>query len=58
MNFTIFNKFAVCLMFGSWERYALIPYIEYDILSKRLFFCFWKWHIVIDVERIKEGGEE
>lgn len=40
MNFTIFNKFAVCLMFGSRERYALIPYIEYDILSKQFFFLF------------------
>lgn len=58
MNFTILNRYAICIMFGSWGRYAIIPYVEYDRLSGRLLFCFWKWHIVIDIERIEEGGEQ
>lgn len=58
MNFTIFNKFAVCVIFGTSGRYALIPYIEYDMLSEQIFICFWKWQIVVDAERIEEGGGE
>lgn len=58
MNLSLFNRWAICVMFGSWGRYALIPYIEYDKLSNRLLFCFWKWHIVVDAERIKKGGEK
>lgn len=47
-------------MFGSWNRYAIIPYIEYapSPTLKRILFCFWKWNIVIDVEKIEEGGEQ
>lgn len=45
-------------MFGSWDRYAFIPYIEYVSGSKNIIFCFWKWHMVINIEKIKEGGEQ
>ena len=58
MNFTVFNKWAICVMFGSWDRYAFIPYIEYVPGSKNIIFCFWKWHMIINIEKIKKGGEE
>lgn len=56
MNFTIFNKLAVIILFESCYYYAITPYVEYDRLSKNLYFCFWKWRMVIDIERIEEGG--
>ena len=56
MNFTLFNKLAVIILFESYHCYAITPYVEYDRLSGNLYFCFWKWRMVIDIERIEEGG--
>lgn len=58
MTLTIFNKWAICIMFGSWGRYALIPSIEYTKLSNRMLFGFWKWYMAIFIGKIMEGGAE
>lgn len=58
MNFTIFNKLAVIILFESYYCYAITPYVEYDRLRGSLYFCFWKWRMVIDIERIEKGGEQ
>lgn len=55
-----FFKWEIVITFGSWDRYAIIPYIEYapSPTMKRILFCFWKWNMVIDVEKIEKGGEK
>lgn len=57
MIFTLFNKLSVIILFESYYCYAITPYVEYDRIGRCLYFCFWKWRMEINIERIEEGGE-
>lgn len=58
MNFILFNKWSVFILSEKYHCYAITPYVEYDRISGCLYFCFWKWRMEIDIEKIEKGGDE